>query len=91
MIFGDFVALVASQLVDPFRIGLIGALIYTTIRNSAVTGWLVPLGAGLLFVAYIIAIMFPKAGQTTLLAVGSGLVANFVIAGIGLTGLFVWQ
>lgn len=76
----DFSAVLFSQLADPFRIGLMAALIYTTIRNAAVTGWWVPIAAGIVFVAFIIATMFPKTDQAALTAVGTGLVANTIIA-----------
>ena len=43
-----------SQLMDPFRIALLIALVFTMWRNRAVTGTVVPLLAGMLFVAVII-------------------------------------
>lgn len=87
----SFVSIIITQLTDPFRIGLLAALLFTTVRNAPVTGWVVPLGAGLTFVAFIIATMFPKAGLTTLDATVSGLAANAIIMSILFVGYLVWQ
>ena len=46
--------LLITQLTDPFRIGLIIALAVTAARTQAVTGRVLPLLAGLAFVAIII-------------------------------------
>jgi hypothetical protein len=85
------VSAVLVQLADPFRVGLMAALIYTTIRNAAVTGWFVPMAAGMVFVAFMIATLFPKAGETAFIATGTGLVANAVIAAVFFAGLTVWR
>jgi hypothetical protein len=87
----DFAAIMTSQLVDPFRIGLMAALIYTTIRNAAATGWLVPLAAGIIFVALIIAMTMPNGGQTQFALTASGIVANSILAAIMFGGLFIWR
>lgn len=46
--------LLLAQLLDPFRIGLIIALVYTALRNQAATGMALPLAAGVVFVAVIL-------------------------------------
>ena len=46
--------LIQSQLMDPFRIGLIVALVYTMFRTRAATGTAVPLALGVVFVAVIL-------------------------------------
>ncbi len=91
MIPDDFGVIIVTQLTDPFRIGLIAALIYTTLRNLAVTGWLVPLAAGIVFVAFIIAITMPNAGQTQAVVISTGVVSNVIIAAILFGGLYVWR
>ena len=91
MIPDNFAAIIASQLADPFRIGLIAALIYTTIRNSGVTGWLVPLAAGIVFVAFIIAVTMPSGGQTQAVVISAGVVSNAIIAAILFGALFIWR
>lgn len=44
----------AEQLTDPFRMGLIVALMLTQARTEAVTGRWLPLAAGVVFVAVIL-------------------------------------
>ena len=91
MIPDNFAAIITSQMADPFRIGLIAALIYTTIRNSGVTGWLVPLAAGIVFVAFIIAVTMPSGGQTQAVVISAGVVSNAIIAAILFGALFIWR
>ena len=43
-----------AQLTDPFRLGLVVALVATMLRTQQVTGRVLPLIAGLIFVAAII-------------------------------------
>lgn len=81
--------LLQSQATDVFRIGLLIALMFTALRNRPVTGMLLPLAAGALFVAVIV----PMTGVTTRpeplsTQVLSGLLVNAVYLGIGLA---VWQ
>ena len=76
----DLSNLILSQLADPFRIGLLVALVITMLRTEAVTGIWVPLAAGVLFVAVII----PSTTLTALTQplwqiVAVGLVSNAII------------
>ena len=74
--------LLLAQLTDPFRIGLIIALVATMLRTAAVTGRLVPLAAGVVFVAVIIP-MTLQAGQGSVWqAVAVGIVANAVLLAV---------
>jgi hypothetical protein len=86
-----FSALIASLLLDPFRIGLMAALLFTTIRNAAVTGWLVPFGAGMVFVAFVIATAFPAPGQSTAVATVWGIAANAILAALMFGALAAWR
>jgi len=71
--------LVLSQLTDLFRIGLIAALVITMFRTSAVTGRVLPLTLGVVFVAVILPTTMPS-GQASLTdAILAGLVSNLVI------------
>ncbi len=83
--------LLLAQLLDPFRIGLIGALLYTALRNRAATGLAVPLAAGVGFVAVILPSTFgPGAAQGLglWLVAGVGVLTNLLL----LAGaLLVWQ
>lgn len=72
--------LLLEQLTEPFRIGLIIALVLTTLRNVAVTGTLVPLACGVVFVAVIIPVTMQGGVDAT--RIGVGIVANLIILGI---------
>ncbi len=74
--------LIQSQLFDPFRIGLIAALVFTMFRTRAATGTLLPLVFGLVFVAVILPSTQPGAANTLTDAVVAGLVSNTIILGI---------
>lgn len=50
---------IISQATDVFRIGLLIALILTMLRTEQATGTLVPLAAGILFVAVLIPMTIP--------------------------------
>lgn len=68
------------QLLDPFRWGLLAALVVTMLRTEAVTGRWLPVAAGLAFVAVIIpTTMGLPEGATLGRAVGLGIVANLLI------------
>lgn len=74
--------LIQTQLIDPFRIGLLIALVVTMVRTAQVTGRLVPLALGVVFVAVIIPSTAPPSNATVFDAVLAGLVSNVIILGI---------
>jgi hypothetical protein len=74
--------LIQSQLLDPFRIGLIVALVFTMVRTRAATGTVVPLAAGVVFVAVILPMTTAPAGVTLTDAVLAGLASNLIILAI---------
>jgi len=75
-----FAEMLAAQLTDPFRLGLIVALVVTMLRTEAVTGRWVPLALGVLFVAFIIpATMARDAVAPFWQLVAVGLVANLLL------------
>ncbi|NTT84716.1 hypothetical protein [Tabrizicola fusiformis] len=78
--------LLLSQLADPFRIGLLLALIVTMQRTRAATGVWLPLAAGALFVAVIIPVTAQRAGLPLPLwqVVAVGVVANVILLAIAL-------
>lgn len=83
--------LLQSQLLDPFRIGLIIALLYTAIRNRANTGSVVPLAAGVVFVAVILPSTMGLGAAETLglwTVIGVGVLSNVILLSIALVG---WQ
>ena len=74
--------LIQSQLADPFRIGLIVALVFTMLRTRGATGTVLPLGAGVVFVAVILPSTMPRGAASLTEAVLAGLVSNLIIMGI---------
>ncbi len=74
--------LIQAQLIDPFRIGLIVALVYTMFRNRAATGTAIPLALGVVFVAVILPSTQPSATTSLTDAVLAGIVSNLIILGI---------
>jgi hypothetical protein len=74
--------LLQSQLTDVFRIGLIVALIATTLRTQAVSGRIIPLAAGVVFVAVIIPTTMQAGSDIPMMQrIGVGLLANLIILG----------
>lgn len=75
----DTTTLLMSQLTDIFRIGLLAGLVLTMERTRAQTGVVLPLVAGIAFIAVIIPATMPRADVPMLQAIVSGLVANSII------------
>jgi hypothetical protein len=75
----DIVSLLTSQLTDIFRMGLLVGLFFTIQNTKAQTGYAIPIIAGLIFVAAVIASSMPKAGVDFWAALTSGIVANAII------------
>ena len=72
-----------SQILDPFRWGLMVALVATMLRTEAATGRWLPLAAGVAFVAIIIPSTIGLPDNTTLArAVGLGVVVNLAILAV---------
>lgn len=83
--------LLQSQLMDPFRIGLVLALLYTAIRNQAVSGFVLPLAAGVMFLAIILPSTMGLGAAAALglwTVVGVGVIANAILLAVALAG---WQ
>lgn len=85
-----FLDLLQAQLLDVFRIGLIIALVATTLRTQNVTGTLVPLLAGVVFVAAIIP-MTLRTDEPVLRAIGTGIVANLILLAVALGALQLYR
>ncbi len=73
---------VLSQLTDPFRIGLMVALVVTMFRTSAVTGRVIPLALGVLFVAVMLPSTMPSQSVELIDAIVAGVVSNAIILAI---------
>ncbi len=84
--------LLLSQLTDVFRIGLVIALVLTAARNQAVTGTLIPLLAGVLFIAVIIPMTLPStAAEPVAKVVSVGFVANLILLALAMLGLRLFR
>ena len=74
--------LIQSQLLDPLRLGLIVALVFTMFRTRAATGTVIPLAAGVVFVAVILPLTQGAGTASLAQAVAAGIVSNLIILGI---------
>ena len=70
-----------SQLTDPFRLGLIVALVVTMLRTEVVTGRWIPLILGVVFVAAILPMTTSRgmADSGMAVAIALGIVANIIL------------
>lgn len=83
-----------SQLIDPFRIGLLFFLLHTALRTRHATGMAMPLLLGVVFVAILIPLTTSRVdAQTTLLwqAIATGVAANAVILSVFVAAWFAWR
>ena len=71
-----------SQLTDFFRIGLIIALVVTMRRTAAVTGRVLPLVLGVIFVAAMLPLTMASASASLTNAILAGLVSNTIILAV---------
>jgi hypothetical protein len=82
--------LLQTQLTDVFRIGLIIALVVTTLRTQSVTGTILPLLAGVVFVAVIIPMTMPTT-EPLWHVIGTGLVANLILLAVAMAALHLYR
>lgn len=89
----SIIELLTSQLLDPFRIGLLIALMLTTRQTAAHTGIWLPLALGAVFVAVLIptTLAAPPADFTTAIVIATGLAANVIILAVILAALSLWS
>jgi len=78
----DIAAILTTQLLDPFRIGLIVMLMVTAARTGATTGTWTPLVLGVLFVAVIIPSTIGAERDDRTAQIAVGLVSNAIILAI---------
>ncbi|WP_137132449.1 hypothetical protein [Rhizobium sp. FY34] len=85
----------ATQLLDPFRIGLIFFLLVTALRTRHTMGMRAPLAMGVVFIAILLPLTtaagaaLDSEGRIT--AVVIGIVANAIILAVFLLGWTVWD
>ena len=78
----DISALMVTQFTDIFRLGLLAGLVYTTERTRQQTGVLLPLVAGVVFVAVIIPATMPQGDVSLWQATITGLFVNAVVVAV---------
>ena len=71
--------LAISQLTDPFRIGLLIGLVVTMQRTAAVTGRMIPLILGVVFVAVMLPTTMLSSSVNLQDAILAGLISNVII------------
>lgn len=77
-----------TQITDVFRIGLLVALVLTARRTVQATGTVLPLLAGIVFVAVIIP---TTRGSGDLVQIGVGIVTNAVVVAAVMLGLLAYS
>ena len=83
--------LLLSQLLDPFRIGLLIALVVTAYNTAGTIGVAVPLVLGAVFVAVLIPITMQSEDVAKTTAILTGLAANAILVGIILAVRAAWK
>lgn len=78
--------ILTTQLTDPFRIGLMVALFWTTLRLRSDTGFLMPLVAGILFFAVMLPTTLPITGADYTMQILTGALAHLIIVAILVAG-----
>ncbi len=68
-----------SQLTDPFRIGLIVAMMLTAYRTRGAMGLMTPMAMGVVFVAAIIPMTMQPDSPDQIFAIGVGVVTNVIL------------
>lgn len=71
--------LVMLQLTDLFRIGMIVGLVVTMHRTAAVTGRVIPLALGVVFLAVMLPVTMPVGTTNLTDAILAGLISNSII------------
>ena len=87
----DLVNILITQLADPFRIGLLVALLFTAQNTSgALNRWL-PIGLGLVFVAVIIPTALASESAPVAAEIGVGVVANAAVLAVMLAAQAIFE
>lgn len=84
--------LMLSQLSDPFRIGLLLALVITAYNTAGAVGLVTPLALGAVFVAVLIPVTTSASESVGLTAaIFSGVVVNAAWIGVILAARSMWK
>lgn len=78
-----FLDIYLAQLVDPFRIGLLVAMLLTSASTAPTLNRWIPIALGVVFIAVLIPFSFGSTDETTkALAVGIGLGSNATVLAV---------
>jgi hypothetical protein len=80
-----------SQLLDPFRIGLLLALVFTAYNTAGAVGMVVPLILGGAFVAVLIPLTMQQGDTDKTTAILTGIVVNAILIAIIVAVRAVWS
>lgn len=86
----SYLDMLGTMLTDPFRIVLLVGLVLTQRNTAGVTGRVIPLAAGVAFVAVLLP-MTTAQGLPLWPAIGLGLVANVILLVPVLLGFRLWD
>jgi hypothetical protein len=79
----DIVGILIAQLADPFRIGLLVALLFTAANSRGTIHRWLPIALGLVFVAVLIPTAMASDDDGAVTAqIGVGIVSNAIILGL---------
>lgn len=74
--------IMGQQIADPFRLGMLFFLVMTARNTAAATGMVLPIAAGIVFVAVIIPLTFAPDDANFWNHVVAGLVTNSAVAAV---------
>jgi hypothetical protein len=84
--------LATAQASDPFRIVLMGGLVWTTLRQRAATGLVLPLALGVVFFAVLLPVVMGRAdGVSLIAAVASGVVVHAAWVAVLFGAWTIWS
>ena len=84
-------ALILSQITDPFRLGMLFFLTITAARTRSVSGEIVPLIGGAVFVALIIPMVLHPAGEDLARQAIVGIFVNGIVLALFLGVRSLWR
>lgn len=88
----DIVRILVEQLADPFRLGLLIALLFVAAKPAGVFNRWLPIALGLVFVAVVIPTAMASDETEPMTAqIGIGLLSNGIIVGLMLAAEAVYE
>jgi hypothetical protein len=87
----QIIDIIISQLADPFRIGLLVALLFTAQNTSGTLNRWLPIGLGLVFVAVLIPTALASDGAPVAAEIGVGVVSNTAVLALLLAAQALYE